>query len=278
MPESPGSVTAPTDVAPGDRAETIALLARSGFGPTVGQLVTFPLDSPDGTLLVARRHGELAAVAGALSFGTTGWIGALAVAPEHRRAGLGRLVCEAAVAWLRARGAETVLLYATDAGRPLYAGLGFEAERPATAWRGRAAVRLPAPIRPLRPDDRAAVAALDRATTGEERAAFLDTLAPLRGWAVDGPDGLRGAAVGSPYGRGVAIAAADGDAGVALLAGVASGPAAGVVLVPDGNAVAAAALRRWRFLPANAPLRMRLGPPPAWRPDRQYGLFNFFWG
>jgi hypothetical protein len=28
----------------------------------------------------------------------------------------------------------------------------------------------------------------------------------------------------------------------------------------------------------NDALRMRLGPPVAWHPDRQFGLFNLFWG
>jgi GNAT superfamily N-acetyltransferase len=266
------------EVTPTLRPEAVALLARSGFGPTVEQLVAFPIRSAAGTLLALEEDGELVGVTGAVSFGTTGWIGALAVDPGHRGRGLGRALCEAAVAWLRARGAATVLLYATELGRPVYERLGFTAERPATAWRGAAAVRLPAPVRPLRPGDRAAAFALDRETTGEDRAAFLGDLVPLRGWVVDGDDGLRGAAIGSPYGRGVGIGARDDDAGLALLAAAASGPAAGVVLVPDGNEAAVAALRRWRFAPANAPLRMRLGPAPAWRPARQFGLFNFFWG
>jgi len=272
------------DVAPvteEDRAEAIALLARAGFGATVGQLVAFPLESPDGTLLCARRAGRIAAVAGAVAFAGTGWIGALATAPEHRRNGLGREVCAAAVAWLRDRGCATVLLYATNEGRPLYASLGFVAERRATAWRGAAAVRLNAETRALTDRDHDAIVALDTAVTGEDRSALLRTLDPLRGWCVEGErpgDPFRGAAVATPYGRALAVLATDDDAGLALLASTAPGPAPSIVLVPDGNRVAAEALRRWRFTPANAPLRMRLGPAPAFRADRQFGLFNFFWG
>ena len=37
-------------------------------------------------------------------------------------------------------------------------------------------------------------------------------------------------------------------------------------------------MRRWGFRAANAGERMRLGPPVAWQPARQFGLFNLFWG
>lgn len=268
-------VTAP------DRFEAVTLLVRSGFGPTVEQLVGFPAASPSGTLLGLRRGGHLAGVVGAVSFGATGWIGALAVTPEHRREGIARELCETAIDWLRDRGAATVLLYATEQGRPLYERLGFAAERPATAWRGVAAVRLPATVRPLRPDDLPAVERLDRETTGEDRGVLVRALLPLRGWAVPGAgrdDDLRGVALSSPYGQAAGILARDRDAGLALLAASAPGPAPGVVLVPDDNDEAAAAVRGWRFTPANAPLRMHLGTPPARRRAQQFGLFNFFWG
>ena len=44
------------------------------------------------------------------------------------------------------------------------------------------------------------------------------------------------------------------------------------------NAAATANLRRWGFRAANAGERMRLGSPVAWHPERQFGLFNLFWG
>ena len=273
-------MSAIADVTEPDRHEAVTLLIRSGFGPAVERLVGFPTTSPAGTLLGLWHGEDLAAVVGTVAFGATGWIGALAVAPEHRRHGLGRTLCEAAIAWLRERGAQTILLYATDLGRPLYEQLGFAAERPATAWRGVAAVRLPAPVRPLTAADAPHVAALDHETTGEDRGALLGSLRPPRGWVVpcdDGP-GLRGAALTSPFGQAASIAARDEAAGLALMAASSSGPAPGVVLVPDDNAAAVAAVRGWRFRQANAPLRMRLGPAPDRDAGKQFGLFNFFWG
>src|SRR5512133_2826254 len=113
------------------------LLSRAAFGPTVSRLVAFPRTSPHGDVLVAENgDGAAAGAVCCVSFGATGWIGALGVAPEARRHGLGRALTEAASARLHERGASTVLLFASDMGRPLYARLGFVIEGAATAWRG----------------------------------------------------------------------------------------------------------------------------------------------
>jgi ribosomal protein S18 acetylase RimI-like enzyme len=265
-----------------DEAGAIAdLLSRAAFGPTVSRLVAFPRSSPHGDVLVA-DDGSSGAAAGAVccvSFGATGWIGALGVAPESRRQGIGRTLTEAAVARLRGRGADTVLLFATDMGRPLYERLGFVIEGAATAWRGNAGVAASSlQVRRLRERDRDAMAVLDHAATGEDRANLLDALRPLTGMAAERAGALVGWAAKAPYGAGVAICAGDDEAGVALMAAAAGGPAPATLVVPDANAAATANLRRWGFRAANAGERMRLGPPVAWHPERQFGLFNLFWG
>jgi predicted N-acetyltransferase YhbS len=264
-----------------DEAGAIAeLLSRAAFGPTVSRLVAFPRTSPHGDVLVAEDGpGGAAGAVCCVSFGATGWIGALGVAPEARRQGLGRALTEAAVSRLRDRGATTVLLFATDMGRPLYERLGFVAEGAATAWRGTAGARSGTlAVRRLCEDDRDRVAALDLLATGEDRANLLDALHPLSGVAVDRGETLAGWAAKAPYGAGIAICAADEEAGATLMAAAAGGPEPATLVVPDANAAANANLRRWGFRPANAGERMRLGPPVAWRPERQFGLFNLFWG
>jgi GNAT superfamily N-acetyltransferase len=45
--------------------------------------------------------------------------------PQHRRRGLARALVQAAVEWARERGATRVELGASQAGRPLYASMGF---------------------------------------------------------------------------------------------------------------------------------------------------------
>lgn len=267
----------------GDREvpRAVETLRRAGFaGDGIVRLVEFPRVSPAGTVLVAEgRHG-LDGVACCASFGTTGWIGALGVVPGARRRGLGAALTEHAGAWLRDRGAQTVLLYATEMGRPVYERMGFEHEGPATAWRGVAGTPRGAPaLRALGAGDALAVRDVDAATTGEDRRVILDTLRPGSGMACAAADGtLRGWAATAPWGTGTGACALDPEAGIALMAAGAAGPVPGTVVVPDANAAARDALRTWGFARLNDAARMRLGPPVDWHPERQFGLWNLFWG
>jgi GNAT superfamily N-acetyltransferase len=261
----------------------VDVLRRAGFGTQVARLLEYPRRSPNGAILVAEgRNGGVIGVACCAAFATSGWIGAVGVSPEARRGGLGTALTEAAVRWLRNRGARTVLLYATEAGRPVYERLGFVAEERAIAWRGVAGAAPPLDLQRLGDADRARLRALDLAVTGERRDAVLDSISPLAGVCANGPDrfsdAMAGWAIASPWGAGTAIAATRPEAGVALMAAATSGPAAGTLIVPDGNLAAGDALRAWRFVRLNDALRMRLGPAVAWHPEQQFGLFNLFWG
>ena len=274
-------LTAPV-IRPVDDAEMPAaldLVRRAGFGTQAGRLLEYPRRSPHGEILVAPGGDDLVGIACCASFGATGWIGALGVAPEARRRGLGTMLTQAAVDWLRGRGADTVLLYATEAGRGVYERLGFEAETRAIAWRGHPGFAPEVALRRLREDDRVDVRALDRAATGERSEPMLDAIVPLNGLAAEGAQGAAdGWAIGSPWGAGTGIAAADPEVGVALMAAATRGPQPGTLIVPEENRPATEAMLRWRFTRLNDALRMRLGPPVAWRPERQFGLFNLFWG
>ena len=258
----------------------VDVLRRAGFGTQVARLLEYPRRSPDGEILVADGDARMGVVGVACvaSFGATGWIGALGVAPEARRRGLGAALTEAAVARLRARDARTVLLYATEAGRPVYERLGFVAEGRAVAWRGVAGSGPPVDLQRVGPADRDRLRALDRAVTGERRDAVLDAIHPLTGVAIVGGGDLDGWAIASPWGAGTAIGPRSPQDGIALMAAATAGPAAGTLIVPEHNRAAADALRAWRFVRLNDALRMRLGPAVDWRPERQFGLFNLFWG
>jgi GNAT superfamily N-acetyltransferase len=258
----------------------VDVLRRAGFGTQVARLLEYPRRSPHGAILVAEGPDNgVIGVACCAAFATSGWIGALGVAPEARRRGLGSALTEAAVRWLRERGANTVLLYATEAGRPVYERLGFVAEERAVAWRGVAGAAPPLQLQRLGDADRGRLRELDLATTGERRDAVLDSIHPLAGvGASGGPHALAGYAIASPWGAGTAIAAMAPEIGVGLMAAATSGPAAGTLIVPDGNLAALDALHAWRFVRLNDALRMRLGRPVEWHPERQFGLFNLFWG
>jgi len=81
--------------------------------------------SPGGQLIVACYGDRVVGVSYAASFGRTGWIGNVAVHPEARGRGIGTAVSQAALDALRRAGAVTMLLTATDLGRPIYEKLGF---------------------------------------------------------------------------------------------------------------------------------------------------------
>jgi GNAT superfamily N-acetyltransferase len=49
--------------------------------------------------------------------------------PAHRRRGLARRLMREVLAWARRKGAAIVSLHASDAGRPVYEGLGFKEGR-----------------------------------------------------------------------------------------------------------------------------------------------------
>jgi hypothetical protein len=243
--------------------------------------VTWPWEQEAGAVLVA--VGRLRRIVGAAccaSFGETGWIGALGVLPRARGRGAGGELTEACVEWLRARGARTVLLHATDLGRPVYERIGFVAEGRSRAWRGGPSHGGYADgLRPLRASDRDALNALDAAITGERRSAVLDAIAPLSGLAAERDGRLRGYLLASPWGAGPAVLADDEEIGVALLAaarGATQGPA--ILTLPDENAAGVRALEHWGFRAVNHAERMRLGPRVDWHPDRLFGMFNLFWG
>ncbi|WP_205699307.1 GNAT family N-acetyltransferase [Conexibacter sp. SYSU D00693] len=262
----------------------VEALRRAGFsGDGIVRLLEYPRRSAHGIVMLADGRTSPQGVVCCAVFARTGWIGALGVLPGARRRGLGQALTETATAWLREHGAETVLLYATEMGRPVYERLGFVAEGSATAWRGVAGDGLPSGVpaaRPLVEGDRAGIRAVDEAATGERRDVMLDAVRPLYGMGVDAADGsgLAGWALRSPWGTGAAIAARDPDAGLHLLAGATDGPLPGTLVVPDANEPARRALRSWGFARLNSAERMRLGPAVAWRPERQFGLFNLFWG
>jgi GNAT superfamily N-acetyltransferase len=253
-------------------------LDEAGFGPHVARLLGYPRDSPHGHILVAAAGKRLVGGACCASFGSTGWIGALGVLPRARRRGVGEQLTRAAVDWLAERGASTVLLYATDMGRPVYDRVGFVPEMRARAWRGVAPGPPPEGVRRLRPSDRDRILELDRLATGEDRSAVLDMLPALLGLGVERDGVLDGFALQTPWGAGPAVVAEDAKAGSALLRGLVVEPQPLTITVPDDNSAGSSTLARWGFQPVNSALRMRYGPAIDHDPSRMFGLFNLFWG
>jgi GNAT superfamily N-acetyltransferase len=250
--------------------------------------------------------------------GPVGWIGTIWVARAARRTGLGRALTEATIDAAESAGCRTMALVATAEGRPLYERLGFRVAteyrileapglggdtdpgggdngggtgRAAGAGRGtdaghgtpilpEGAMQAERTIRarPFEPGDLDAMAALDRAATGEDRRHLLEAFASPEGTLVgtDADRVVRSFLVRAPWGGGATIAA-DPDAAMALLTArrLGSGPDRRIrcgVLAENRDGAARLEADGWREA-WRAP-RLHRGEPLAWLPDRIWGQFN----
>ena len=133
--------------------------------------------APDPRAIIASTSGIVA--------GAVGVIGTVIVSSDYRRRGLGRLVMQSCLEWMRAQGARTVMLDATNDGRPLYFDLGFVAVEQSYWGHGLAATmkqeadtkrdtRFTSSLRA--PSDLTRVAELDRAAFGGDRLGLLSQL------------------------------------------------------------------------------------------------------
>lgn len=257
------------------------MFQRTQFHPALGSACRFAREALAGEVFVAARDGELLGASGCASFGASGWVGAVAVVPAARRAGLGQALTEAAVAWLRDRGAATIHLYATEMGRPIYQRLGFVPEGTCVSLGGsRRRPRRPPGVRAARADDLPAALALDREATGEVRAGLLTALWPGSALVAEHDGQVVGFHLAAPWRPGGATVAADPASGFALL-GATGGGRDGMLpalSVPEDNAAAIRAMERLGHSERSRATRMRLGPPVAWRPEAIFSTFNLFWG
>jgi ribosomal protein S18 acetylase RimI-like enzyme len=286
---------------PGDLARLGPLYEQSGFGARLAGVVGFARARLDGEVVVAEAGGELVGVAAGAVFGGTrgtgepgggggggsggsggtGWVGGVAVVPAHRRVGLGGALTEAIVEFLEGRGMATVLLHATALGRPVYERLGFVPETAYVTLSGPTLARAStgAMVRAGRAADLAAVVALDRAATGEDRRRLLTALWPTGGLvaAVDGR--ALGYHLASPWRPGGATIAADAGTGLALLDAVRVAPGDEVAIsVPAANAAAVGWLESAGFQERYRTIRMHRGPRVAWDPAALFAAHNLFWG
>jgi len=229
--------------------------------------------------------GAIAGTGVATVNGAVGWIGTIWVDPAFRGRGLGRRLTEAPIDAAEAAGCRTLVLVATDAGRPLYERLGFVVQ---THYRiveapGRdPAATPPTPagraVRPWRLDDLEAAAVLDRAVTGEDRRHLLAAFAtPVSARVVaDADDRVLGFVVRAPWGGGATIAPDPHDARVLLDARRATAGPDGRVragLLEDNVAGLAGLLDDGWTDVWDAP-RMIRGAPLDWQPDGIWGQFN----
>jgi GNAT superfamily N-acetyltransferase len=248
---------------------------------------TFAASHPRCRVFVAEgRDGAMVGTGVATINGPVAWIGTIWVASAARGGGLGRALTEATIDAAEGAGCRTLLLVATESGRRLYEPMGFsiqtwymtmEAPGLATSDEG-SAPRAGPIVRAFRSGDLDAMAALDRAATGEDRRHLLAAFAAPDTTSVvpNAEDGPAGFVIRAPWGGGATIATRPEDAMAILQARrVAAGAdrrvRAGILLENEAGAALLSAdgwTEAWR-----AP-RLSRGEPLEWQPDQIWGQFN----
>src|SRR5450759_554081 len=105
--------------------DTAVALAKAQGWRDRRQFYEFVLRTSTCQPLAGVADGRLVATGLATANGQVGWLGAIVVAAEFRRRGIGRAMTEELCRRLRGAGCATLSLEATDAGRPLYERMGF---------------------------------------------------------------------------------------------------------------------------------------------------------
>jgi GNAT superfamily N-acetyltransferase len=224
------------------------------------------------TFVARDDQGRVVATSVATRYARSGWIGHVFVRPQLRGHGLGTRMTSVALDVLQRAGCESILLVATDLGRPIYERMGFQVESHYHEMRGPA---LPstaelAPYRPLLPSDGTALAAFDRQVSGDDRGSILLRFQDFA-WGRSTNGSLAGAAVPLPWGGAWAAlmpgtVEAQTAAFVRLLRTVGSiGPEV-VLYPPDENRQALDLLRDNGFEELRTVPRMVLGKRSEWQP------------
>ena len=248
---------------------------------------TFAVHSPACRAFVAvDADGGIAGTGVATINGPVGWIGTIWVRSDLRRRGLGSALTAATIDVAEAGGCRTLVLVATDQGRPLYEGLGFEvqtwyrtmeAQGLATAASREPTSDGPTLVRAATSADLDDIVALDREATGEDRSVVLRGLVDPEATRVVAAEGhVRGFLARAPWGGGATIAPRLEDAMALVTARrIATAPGrrvrCGILL---DNLAGAAALERAGWTEAWRAPRLIRGDALEWHPEHIWGQFN----
>lgn len=221
---------------------------------------------------------ELAAVGASIRFPGTGWIAHIIVRPEFRRRGIATAIVEHLVAGLRSRGSATISLVATSEGYSVYERLGFVLqatyalmERPpgSDPLQGVSSQAVNPAIEDAHPDDTAAILALDREVSGEERSVLYP------GFAAGNMHGIklvraRGVAafLCEELGDGLMIARDEESARALLWYRAATAERIGI---PESNRTGIEQVESLGFRRFRSASRMVLGAPFPWKAQWLYG-------
>jgi GNAT superfamily N-acetyltransferase len=264
---------------PADVDPVVAAFIRADWGDR-RSFLDFATRHRETHPLVAEADDQIIGT-GVLSVnGPVGWIGTIFVEPTWRRRGVGMALTQATIETAESAGCRTLLLVATDAGRPLYEKIGFEVQ---TWYRileapGLGDEPVDPRIRPFGADDLGAMANLSAAATGEDRTHLLEAFtSPETASCLVRDDGtLGGFVVRAPWGGGSTIAPRleDGEAILhARRAGRGPEQRIRAGLVVD-NAGALERLLATGWTDSWGAPRLIRGDPLHWQPEAIWGQFN----
>jgi predicted N-acetyltransferase YhbS len=299
-------------MSPADVDAATEIIRRADWGDRRAWF-EFAVSHPQCRPIVAVADGEIVGTGVGTANGHVGWVGTIWVAPDRRGAGLGRALTQAVIDRLESAGCQTLVLVASVEGRRLYERMGFELqttyrileaaglslegsdaaagptspaatadvaadEANSAAAREAADDAATIDVRPFAAGDLDAMAALDAAATGEDRAHLLRRFANAASTkvAVGADETVLGFVVRAPWGGGATIAG-DARSAMAILAARrrASGPGGRVrVGLVAENIEGLRALEDGGLRPIWSAPRLIRGTPPRWRPEWIWGQFN----
>ena len=264
---------------PADVEPVVAAFIRADWGDRRSYL-DFATRHPETHPFVAEAEGEVIGTGVLTINGSVGWIGTIWVEPAWRRRGVGMALTQATIDTAETAGCRTLLLVATEAGRPLYEKIGFEVQ----TWHrileapGLGDEAIDRHIRRFDAADLPAMAELSTLATGEDRTHLLKAFASPETANCLIRDGgeLGGFVVRAPWGGGSTIAPYLEDAEAILHARrVGRGPEQRVRagLVVENSAGLERLLATGWTDSWGAPRLIR-GDPLQWQPDAIWGQFN----
>jgi len=243
----------------GDLTEVIRVLKLAGISTRQRAALELYATEPGSRVFTGSVRGRIVATAQSASFGRTGWLGNVAVDHAWRNRRIGTTMSTAAIGWLREAGVRTILLTATDLGKPVYERLGFDRDGVTYGIWTRAGLPRDAPSdMRCRSGSVETALLLDAEATGEDRSSYLRSFATRVRETTAGPEA--GYRIGLPWGGGP-IVARDRHAGRALVLDLLRHRPASALAFPDLNASAAEVARDLGFSRKRTVTRMHLGPP-----------------
>ena len=264
---------------PADIDQVVAGFLRQNWGDRRPNL-EFVTRHVETRPFVAEVDGLVIGTAVASLNGPVAWIGTIWVDQTWRRRGIGLELTQVSIETAESAGCRTLVLVATEAGRPMYERLGFEVQ---TWYRILEAPGLDGEVadprmRPFEDGDLAEIAALDATATGEDRAHILGAFAtPASAQVLERHDGsLGGFVIRAPWGGGSTIAPRLEDAETILHARrVARGGdqrvRAGLL---EENVAGLERLAGTGWTEAWRAPRLIRGDPLHWDPTAIWGQFN----